>query len=206
MAGTVDPTRGPRRTTPAHEAGGRRLLHRARALLTPAAPTPIGQATALRLLLTRRVVASALLTVACTAASTLGPASPAAADPVRNDQWQLKALDVAKAWQYSVGAGVLVAVLDSGVDAGHPDLQGQVLPGIDLVDGATKDGRSDPVGHGTTVAALIAGRNDDTTGVVGIAPQARILPVRVLDTANKYDDAVVGRTLANQAGKTPVDR
>jgi subtilisin family serine protease len=47
------------------------------------------------------------------------------------------------------------------------------------------------VGHGTTVAALIAGRNDDDAGVAGVAPKAKILPVRVLDRANKYDDAAV---------------
>jgi type VII secretion-associated serine protease mycosin len=93
------------------------------------------------------------------------------------------------AWQQSTGEGVIVAVVDSGVDAKHEDLIGQVLPGIDLVDG-TGDGRTDPVGHGTTVASLIAG-NNDKVGVVGIAPKAKILPVRVLDRQNRYDDASV---------------
>ncbi|BAL93032.1 putative subtilase-family protease [Actinoplanes missouriensis 431] len=111
-------------------------------------------------------------------------------DSVRSDQWQLQALDLTGAWSYADGAGVTVAVLDSGVDARHPDLEGQVLPGLDLVD--TKgDGESDPVGHGTTVAALIAGRNDDDAGVVGIAPKSKILPVRVLDAQNRYDDALI---------------
>jgi type VII secretion-associated serine protease mycosin len=120
--------------------------------------------------------------------------SPASADPVRNEQWQLGALNAEAAWQYSTGRGVTVAILDSGVDARHSDLAGQVLPGIDLVDGST-DGRIDPVGHGTTVAALIAGRRD-ADGVVGIAPDAKILPVRVLDRQNRYEDAsVVARGL-----------
>ena len=81
-----------------------------------------------------------------------------------------------------------VAVIDSGVDANHPDLRGQVLKGADFVDGTT-DGRSDVVGHGTTVAALIAGRGDDSNGVIGLAYQAKILPVRVLDPQNEYDSA-----------------
>jgi serine protease len=123
-------------------------------------------------------------------------ASPPLAEPilngdnVRSDQWHLDALRLREAWTYSDGAGVTVAVIDSGVDAHHVDLEGQVLPGVDLVDSKT-GGESDPVGHGTTVSAIIAGRNDDQAGVVGIAPKARILPVRVLDEDNRYDDALI---------------
>ncbi|MER7002296.1 type VII secretion-associated serine protease mycosin [Dactylosporangium sp. NPDC000555] len=113
----------------------------------------------------------------------------AAADQVRGRQWQLAALDVREAWKVSVGKGVIVAVIDSGVDAGHPDLAGQVLPGIDLVDPeANNAGKVDPVGHGTTVAALIAGNSKNSSGVEGIAPGAKILPIRVLNKENKYDD------------------
>lgn len=130
------------------------------------------------------------IAVACTLVVSAILASPAYADSVRDDEYQLRALDIPAAWTYATGAGVTVAVLDSGVDAGHPDLAGQVLPGADFVDGST-DGRRDFVGHGTTVAGLIAGRNSDTGGVVGVAPEAKILPVRVLDKENKYDDATV---------------
>src|SRR5882672_10485049 len=94
-------------------------------------------------------------------------------------------VDATRAWKLSTGSGVIVAVIDSGVSADHPDLVGQVLPGLDLVDRGG-DGHTDAVGHGTTVAALIAGRNDDRVGVVGLAPDAKILPVRVLDPENKY--------------------
>jgi type VII secretion-associated serine protease mycosin len=136
-----------------------------------------------------RAAAVALSCGVATAAGVVAvPSTPAAADPVRDEQYQLRALNVPTAWQFATGSGVIVAVLDSGVDASHPDLSGQVLPGADFVDGST-DGRHDFVGHGTTVAALIAGRNNDTAGVAGIAPAAKILPVRVLDKENKYDDA-----------------
>jgi len=111
-------------------------------------------------------------------------------DSVRADQTHLKTLNVAGAWTYANGAGVTVAVIDSGVDANHVDLVGQVLPGLDLVD-PKGNGDTDLVGHGTTVSAIIAGRSDDSSGVVGIAPKAKILPVRVLDQENRYDDALI---------------
>ncbi|MGH3746024.1 MAG: type VII secretion-associated serine protease mycosin, partial [Micromonosporaceae bacterium] len=113
--------------------------------------------------------------------------APAQADNVRDKQWHLNELRVRTAWHESTGKGVVVAVVDSGVDATHPDLKGQVLPGIDLVDKGG-DGRTDDVGHGTTTAALIAGRHDKA-GVVGLAYDTKILPVRVLDGKNRYEDA-----------------
>ncbi|MFC3737485.1 type VII secretion-associated serine protease mycosin [Paractinoplanes deccanensis] len=116
--------------------------------------------------------------------------APLLSDSVRDDEWHLDTLDIADAWDYADGSGVTVAVIDSGVDATHPDLQGQVLPGLDLVN-ASGDGDTDLVGHGTTVSAIIAGRGDDQNGVVGIAPKAKILPVRVLDEENRYDDALI---------------
>ena len=116
--------------------------------------------------------------------------NPLVGDSVREQQWHLKTLDVPGAWVYADGAGVTVAVIDSGVDATHPDLQGQVLPGLDLVD-PKGNGDTDLVGHGTTVAAIIAGRGDDNAGVIGIAPKAKILPVRVLNEENRYNDAII---------------
>lgn len=115
---------------------------------------------------------------------------PPAGDLARDEQWQLKDFQAEALWRISTGKGVTVAVIDSGVDGSHADLAGQVLPGIDLVS-EPGDGQTDPVGHGTTVAGLIAGRNDDDKGVVGLAPEAKILPVRVLDEENRYDDALI---------------
>ncbi|MGY0003548.1 type VII secretion-associated serine protease mycosin [Micromonospora sp. I033] len=162
----------------------------------------------------RRLAGRALLGAVAVVATVAGPlappahAAPAAAapeaarlapvdeltgiDPARDGQWQLAKLRAQTAWQTSTGRGVIVAVIDSGVDGTHPDLAGQVLPGVDLVSSGA-DG-PDPVGHGTTVAGLIAGRNDDDRGAVGLAPDAKILPVRVLDQENRYDRAI---TVAN---------
>lgn len=133
-----------------------------------------------------RTVAAVLASVVLAAAVP----DVAAADQARDEQWQLSILDARTAWQDSTGRGVTVAVVDSGVDASHPDLVGQVLPGVDFVTPGG-DGRTDPVGHGTSVASFLAGRADDGDGVVGLAPGAKILPVRVLDEHNRYEDATI---------------
>lgn len=130
-----------------------------------------------------------LIGVGVTAAPAWAAPPNGLEDAVRADQYQLKELDVSAAWPIATGAGVTVAVIDSGVDAHHVDLDGQVLPGLDLVD-AKGNGDTDLVGHGTTVSAIIAGKNDGA-GVIGIAPKAKILPVRVLDQENRYNDAMI---------------
>ncbi len=116
--------------------------------------------------------------------ATAAPGAPSD-DPVRPQQWALQALDAEAAWLGSRGEGVVVAVLDTGVDAGHPDLVGRVLPGTDTVSDdrlPDRTGRTDPDGHGTHVAGIVAATAGNRTGVAGIAPGAVVLPVRVLDS------------------------
>lgn len=94
--------------------------------------------------------------------------------------WAQKWLNLEQAWPLAAeGAGVRVAVLDTGVDRRHPQLAAALLPGRDFVDGG--DGRVDCTGHGTGVAGLIAARRDAAVGFAGVAPQAQILPVRVME-------------------------
>ena len=97
-----------------------------------------------------------------------------------------------QAWSRSTGKGVVVAVIDSGVDGRHPDLAGQVLAGKDFVHGA-KNGWSDLDGHGTAAAGIIAARRGNGRGIVGVAPSARILPVKVGDseTSTSVAEAIV---------------
>ncbi|MFG2693795.1 S8 family serine peptidase [Kitasatospora sp. NPDC048407] len=104
---------------------------------------------------------------------------PAVADTIRDGQWALKNYRAAeKVWPISQGEGVIVAVIDSGVDADHPDLTGQVLPGLDLTSAGT-DARNDSEGHGTGMASNIAGHgHGGNQGVMGIAPKAKILPIK----------------------------
>jgi type VII secretion-associated serine protease mycosin/type VII secretion protein EccB len=92
----------------------------------------------------------------------------------------LDLLDAEAVARLATGAGVTVAVVDSGVDAGNPHLQGAVVGGVDLVgDGEGAGGLADPLGHGTAVAGAIAARPIAESGVVGLAPDARLLSVRV---------------------------
>jgi len=112
------------------------------------------------------------------AAGCVLPAAPAQADRIRDAQWHLKFLNVGEAHTITQGAGVTVAVVDTGVDATHPDLIRNILPGGDLTPGRT-DGRRDLIGHGTAMAGLVAGHGRGVNGILGIAPQAKILPVIV---------------------------
>ncbi|RKT17704.1 type VII secretion-associated serine protease mycosin [Streptomyces sp. 1114.5] len=113
--------------------------------------------------------------------SVVAPA--ASADQIRDQQWALKTFEAAaKVWPVSQGEGVVVAVIDSGVNSEHQDLTGQVLPGADF-SGTQSDGRIDTDGHGTGMASLIAGHgHGGTAGVMGLAPKAKILPVKVKTT------------------------
>jgi type VII secretion-associated serine protease mycosin len=102
-------------------------------------------------------------------------------DPNESAQWGLSAADFPAAWPTTTGTGVTVAVVDSGVRATHVDLRGAVLAGTDFVSPGG-NGESDPNGHGTHVAGIIAARSNGVGGVGG-APAVRILPVRVLDAS-----------------------
>lgn len=95
----------------------------------------------------------------------------------------------------ATGSGVTVAVIDSGVDDKHAQLSGQVAKGADfLFSGGT--GRRDCVGHGTQVASIIAARKVDRVGFRGLAPGARILPVRISEKQELVDGTATGETVS----------
>ncbi|HEX6871735.1 MAG TPA: S8 family serine peptidase, partial [Micromonosporaceae bacterium] len=127
------------------------------------------------------------------AAGTISRAArctPAAAPTLARVPWPQQRFDPDAVARYSTGAGVTVAVIDSGVDAVHPQLRAAVRSGMDLLDGAG-DGRLDCVGHGTAVASLIAARWRSGSGLRGLAPAASILPIRVSERV-QTGDGVVG--------------
>ena len=123
--------------------------------------------------------------------------SPALADRVRTQEWWLRALHVTRAWRSTQGAGVTVALLDTGVDAKQADLTGSVITGPDY----THSGRIPGDGfwgvHGTAMASLIAGHGHgagNAAGIMGIAPAAKILSVRV--TLESNDPLLTNATVA----------
>jgi subtilisin family serine protease len=158
---------------------------------------------------TCRGFGQALCAAAAILAMLLAVANASAApgpDPLMAQQWaltQLVGIGIADAWTRSSGSGVVVAVLDTGMQADHPDLIGSLwtnageVPGngrdddrngvVDDVHGANMlDGSSDiddDNGHGTHVAGIIAAHRGNGIGGSGVAPDAKIMPVKVLDAS-----------------------
>ncbi|MFI0240356.1 S8 family peptidase [Streptomyces sp. NPDC016845] len=99
-------------------------------------------------------------------------------DPMRDDQWALDAVGLPQAWKTAKGDDTVIAVVDSGADPDHPDLQGRLVGGHDFVD--DDDEPKDMNGHGTHVSGIAAAHTDNGVGVAGGAPSAKIMPVRVL--------------------------
>ncbi|MFJ7492349.1 type VII secretion-associated serine protease mycosin [Streptomyces sp. NPDC097727] len=113
------------------------------------------------------------------------------ADSVRSDQWHLDVMKADQMWKSSTGENVKVAVIDTGVDSSNPDLLGQVLKGLDLAHGSPGDEQVDYDGHGTSMAGLIAGtgKSGGGDGAFGLAPGAKILPIRLRDDTGKVNGA-----------------
>ncbi len=145
------------------------------------------------------VVAAVLVSLAPPAAAappagTCSTAAEGAHSVVAELPWAQRALDPRRVWTHSTGAGVTVAVVDSGVDAGHPQLAGKVLPGRDFFLAGDLPGDFDCASHGTAVAGIIAAAPRAGVGFQGLAPGATVLPVRITD-----------RDLADDGRPTPID-
>jgi subtilisin family serine protease len=172
---------------------------------------------AFRLAAAAAAIASVLTVTPPAVAAERGPVARAAwrlDDPLLAREWPLRATEVAGrggAWATAQGAGVLIAVLDTGIDLRHPDLAPNLwtnpseVPGngvdddgngvVDDVHGADLvhgDGvPADDEGHGTHTAALAAARGGDGFGMAGVAPRARILPIKVLDRDLRADPGTI---------------
>ena len=162
------------------------------------------------------VLLATAATVAATIQGSAGAAGPPPVPPsvqpiIDGDltayQWMLEAVNAPEAWSVSTGAGTTVAVIDTGVDATHPDLQGQVVPGgvvsladdgtVSIVDATVEKTSNDWYGHGSHVSGIVAG-DADGNGITGIAPDAKVMPVQLLTrrsqmmSAIQFLDAVTG--------------
>ncbi|KAA9105666.1 S8 family serine peptidase [Microbacterium rhizomatis] len=136
-------------------------------------------------------VVAALLTGATAAPPTGGAAAPASTtavrttdDPVREAEYWLDAYGVRSAWATSKGAGVRIAIIDTGIGRGPVEFDGAVVGGTDVSGTGSADGRT-PVGavdanHGSWVASLAAGRGTGPdAGMIGVAPEAELLSISV---------------------------
>jgi subtilisin family serine protease len=146
----------------------------------------------------RKIIASVLVALLV----ALVPQA-ASADPVRDRQYWLNDYGFTKAWERSRGEGIKVAVIDTGIDASHPALQGAVVGGTDVSGLGTPDGLT-PVGqnnyHGTMVASLIAGRgnvDDASAGLLGTASKSELLSVSMafgvegVDTDSQIAEGII---------------
>jgi subtilisin family serine protease len=128
-------------------------------------------------------------------------AARAKADKIRDSEWWLASMHVPQAWPSSRGSGVTVALLSTGVLTSHPDLTGSVTTGPDYT-GSGETSASGTWGiEGTSAASIIAGHGDNTgdaSGIIGIAPAARILSVRVA-----FDAADPLNASATAVGRLP---
>jgi thermitase len=102
-------------------------------------------------------------------------------DPYAGSQWHLSKIAAGAAWDSSQGAGVTIAILDSGIDPTHADLVGRLVSGWNFYDNSANT--ADVMGHGTKVAGAAAAATNNGMGVAAVAGQASIMPIRVTDSA-----------------------
>ncbi|MEU0959183.1 type VII secretion-associated serine protease mycosin [Micromonospora aurantiaca] len=146
--------------------------------------------------------AIAVLTFPTPASSRAAIPFPLAAIGQPKPQWHLDYLRTSEAHSLSRGSGTVIAVVDTGV-APHPDLQRNLLTGIDLTADHSPSGQRDSDGHGTAMAGLIAANGGPSTrGAAGVAPDAEVLPVRakIKNSEGDVADLVSGVEFAVSAG------
>jgi thermitase len=114
-------------------------------------------------------------------------------DPYYPLQWGLPKIQAPEAWNEDTGgSNVVIAIIDTGVDLNHPDLNDKIVPGWDFVNGDSL--AQDDHGHGTHVAGIAAAETNNARGVAGMSWGARIMPVKVLDRNGDgyYSDVAKG--------------
>lgn len=110
-------------------------------------------------------------------------ATMASNDPYTGSAWHLPKIAAPSAWDKSLGSGVTIAILDSGVHGAHPDLAANMVAGWNFID--NNNNTADVHGHGTAVAGAAAAATNNALGVPAVAGGAKIMPVRIAD-ANAY--------------------
>jgi subtilisin family serine protease len=120
-------------------------------------------------------------------------------DPFFGSQWHLPKIGGPDAWSTSQGTGVIIAILDSGVQPDHPDLKDRLVPGYNFVEGNTNT--TDVRSHGTKVAGSAASALNNGTGVASVSGQSRIMPIRVSDSTGYATWSAIAQGLTYAADK-----
>jgi serine protease len=142
------------------------------------------------------------------AAALLILASPAFGvtnDPGRAEQWALTRIHADQAWTKVNGAGITIAIVDTGIDLAHPDLKSKIVSHYDCTSGSCVSGSSagnDDNGHGSHVAGIAAAITGNGVGIAGVAPAAKLMAVKVLDSSGSGNcsDIVTGIRWASDHG------
>ncbi|GIG03094.1 hypothetical protein Cci01nite_81870 [Catellatospora citrea] len=131
-----------------------------------------------------------------------GDGTPGAAT---SGDWAQRAMGAERVWERTRGEGVMVAIVDSGVDAAAQQLSEHVAVGADIVAGSERGDR-DPVGSGTAMAGVIVGGPSADGGVIGLAPGAVVMPMRVVDKAGpaRSTDVATAIEVAVSAGASVI--
>jgi serine protease len=146
---------------------------------------------------------AALAAAVSAVALTATPASAAPNDPLYGQQYGPQQVHAEQAWATSTGAGTTIAVVDTGVDLGHEDLSGKLVPGATFIGCNPSCGNGnwkgpdgvgqEPDAHGTHVSGIAAAATGNGVGIAGVAPDAKIMPVKVLeDGSGAYEDIANG--------------
>jgi subtilisin family serine protease len=144
-----------------------------------------------------------LLAGGAAAPASAAPIGIVKADYIRDGEYWLDQYGIRSAWSTTEGKGITIAVIDTGVDGGVPDLSGAVSGGADFsghgsANGQTPVGAADERNHGTMVASLAAGRGTaGGAGVIGSAPQAKIMPISIGfgSAATNSDDQIASAVM-----------
>ena len=120
-------------------------------------------------------------------------------DPLAGNAWHLANIGAPTAWQTTAGAGITIAILDTGVEASHPDLAAQIVPGWNFAD--NNSNTSDVAGHGTAVAGAAAATLNNGIGVASVAGFAKIMPIRITDAAGWTTSSTIASGLTWAADK-----
>ncbi|AZQ65637.1 hypothetical protein EI427_25725 (plasmid) [Flammeovirga pectinis] len=126
-------------------------------------------------------------------------------DPFFSSQWSIKNqgylngrvgadMDVEAAWNYATGTGIKVAIIDTGVDLNHPDLQTNLLPGYDAT-GEGSNGNHNGNAHGTACAGIVAAIGNNNLGVSGVAYNSKIIPIKIFNSSDLTSDNIIANAI-----------